>query len=412
MLRFRHETQAIAGLCLLLAIIHTWPLVTSPGTLSRNDNADAELNEWILAWVAHQLPRAPGRLFQGNFFYPERDTLAYSEPLIVPALMGAPLHWLGASPVFVFNIVLILGFALTAWAGYALAFEWTGDRAAGMLAGSLFAFNTHTLTRLAHVQGIHAWGLPLTLLAADRILVHARWRDAVWLAVWMAAMAYTSGYLVVFGAIMIGVVLVTRVPDWWPRVGRVVTLFAGATLLAGLAILPVYLPYRRLAREMGMVRAIETVTEFSATWTGYLAAAGRIHFSTWSARFWANPVDGFFPGFVVIVLAVAALYWGLIRARTAASGEGAPPIDGPTLPPPPGHARGDRRNGRPSLARHAHARVWVAVPGVSSDAGPASRRQIRQPLSARHCRARRFRAGRLCAAGCPRGGQASSSSRS
>ncbi len=326
MLRLRHGTQAIAGLCLLLAIIHTWPLITSPGTLSRNDNADAELNEWILAWVAHQLPRSPARLFQGNFFYPEPDTLAYSEPLIVPALMGAPLHWLGASPVFVFNIVLILGFALTAWAGYTLAFEWTGDRAAGMLAGSMFAFNTHTLTRLAHVQGIHAWGLPLTLLAADRILVHARWRDAVWLAVWMTAMAYTSGYLVVFGAIMLGVVLVTRVPDWWPRAGRVVTLFAGATLLAGLAILPVYLPYRRLAREMGMRRAIETVTEFSATWTGYLAAAGRVHFSTWSAKFWSNPVDGFFPGFVVIVLTVAALYWSLARVRTDSDVEASPSI--------------------------------------------------------------------------------------
>jgi hypothetical protein len=323
---FRHKTQAIAALCLLLAVVHTWPLVTSPGTLSRNDNADAELNEWILAWVAHQLPREPARLFEGNFYYPERDTLAYSEPLIIPALMGAPLHWLGASPVFVFNIVLILGFALTAWAGYALAFEWTGDRAAGMLAGSLFAFNTHTLTRLAHVQGIHAWGLPLTLLAADRILVHGRWRDAVWLAVWMAAMAYTSGYLVVFAAIMVAVVLIMRVPDWWPRVGRVVTLFAGATVLAGVAILPVYLPYRRLAREMGMERPIETVTEFSATWTGYLAAAGRIHFSTWSARFWDNPVSGFFPGFVIIVLAVAALYWGLIRGRTVAA-EGATPID-------------------------------------------------------------------------------------
>ena len=269
----------------------------------------------------------PRQLFQGNFFYPERDTLAYSEPLIVPALMGAPLHWLGASPVFVFNIVLMLGFALTAWAGYALAFEWTGDRAAGMLAGRSSRSTRTRLTRLAHVQGIHAWGLPLTLLAADRILVHARWRDAVWLAVWMAAMAYTSGYLVVFGAIMIAVVLVTRVPDWWPRAGRVVTLFAGATLLAGLAILPVYLPYRRLAREMGMVRAIETVTEFSATWTGYLASAGRIHFSTWSARFWINPVDGFFPGFVIIVLAVAALYWGLTRCAPPSPGESATSID-------------------------------------------------------------------------------------
>ncbi len=309
MLRLRHGTRAIAGLCLLLAVIHTWPLATAPSTLARNDNADAELNEWILAWVAHQLPRSPAHLFEANIFYPEHDSLAFSEPLIVPALMGAPLHWLGASPVFVFNIVLLLGFALTAWAGYVLAFEWTGDRAAGMLAASMFAFNTHTLTRLAHVQGIHAWGLALTLLSADRILVHARWRDAVWLAVWMTAMAYTSGYLIVFGAVMVAVVLVARVPDWWPRTGRIVMLFAGATLLAGVAILPVYLPYRRVAK-LGLTRPIESVTEYSATLTGYLAAAGRIHFSTWSGRFWANPVDGFFPGFVVIILAAVAIYWG------------------------------------------------------------------------------------------------------
>ena len=42
-----------------LAIVHTWPLVTDPATLSRNDNQDTVLNEWIVAWVAHQLPRDP-----------------------------------------------------------------------------------------------------------------------------------------------------------------------------------------------------------------------------------------------------------------------------------------------------------------------------------------------------------------
>jgi hypothetical protein len=312
MLRFGHETRAIAGLCLLLAVVHTWPLATAPGTLSRNDNADAELNEWILAWVAHQLPRAPARLFEGNIFYPEHDSLAFSEPLIVPALMGAPLHWIGASPVFVFNIVLLLGFALTAWAGYALAVEWTGDRTASVLAGSMFAFNTHTLTRLAHVQGIHAWGLPLALLSADRILVHARWRDAIWLAVWMTAMAYTSGYLIVFGAVMVAVVVAARVPDWWPRPGRTALLFGSATVLSAAAVLPMYLPYRRVAK-LGMVRPIDTVAEYSATLKGYFAAAGRIHYSTWSATFWENPVDAFFPGFVVIGLAIAALYWTLRR---------------------------------------------------------------------------------------------------
>src|SRR3954468_2867949 len=192
-----------ALLCAALAIIHTWPLATAPGTLSRNDNGDAQLNEWIMAWVAHQLPRAPSQLFNANIFFPARHTLAFSEPLIVPALLGAPVAWAGGSPVLVMNLMVLAGFALTAFAGFALLYRWTGDRIAGLLAGSTFAFNTHTLTRLAHVQGLHLYGLPLALLATDRLLSAPRIRDALWLAVWMATMAYTSGYLLVFGAVMI-----------------------------------------------------------------------------------------------------------------------------------------------------------------------------------------------------------------
>jgi len=92
------RTSALA-VCVLLAVLHTWPLVLHPGRYSRNDNADTQLNEWIMAWVAHQLPRHPLQLFDANIFYPAKDTLAFSEPLIVPALMGAPLAWSGASPV-------------------------------------------------------------------------------------------------------------------------------------------------------------------------------------------------------------------------------------------------------------------------------------------------------------------------
>jgi hypothetical protein len=316
MTSLRPGWRTIAGLCLLLAIVHTWPLATAPGTLSRNDNGDTMLNEWILAWIAHQLPRVPAHLFDGNIFYPERDSLAFSEPLIVPALMGAPLAWLGGSPVLVYNIVLLLGFALTAWAGYALVFEWTGDRAAGLLTGSMFAFNTHTLTRLAHVQGIHAWGLPLTLLAADRLLVHGRVRDALWLALWMSAMAYTSGYLVVFGAIMIAIVLAARIADWWPRASRVLPLFALTTVVAVAAMMPVYLPYRRVAQNLHMMRSLDSVAEFSATAIGYLAAAGRIHYATWSAGFFKNPVDAFFPGFVVVGLAAFAIAGAIWARRT------------------------------------------------------------------------------------------------
>src|SRR5204862_2200969 len=135
----RSRRAAAFGVCLLLAIAHTWPLALHPGRYSRNDNADTELNAWILAWVEHQLPRDPRHLFDANIFYPAKDPLAFSEPLIVPALIGAPLAWAGASPVLGYNVVLILGFALTAFPTALLLEAWPGSLAARLLAGSLVA---------------------------------------------------------------------------------------------------------------------------------------------------------------------------------------------------------------------------------------------------------------------------------
>src|SRR3954471_8042464 len=108
-----------------LAVAHTWPLALHPATLSSNYNADAQLNEWIVAWVEHTLPRAPLHLFQANIFYPGSDTLAFSEPLIVPAIRGSPIAWLGGSPVLVFSLLTIVGLALTALAAYLVVFAWT-----------------------------------------------------------------------------------------------------------------------------------------------------------------------------------------------------------------------------------------------------------------------------------------------
>jgi hypothetical protein len=311
MLRSR-RTAALA-VCLLLAVAHTWPLALDPGRHSRNDNADAELNEWIMAWVAHQLPRDPLHLFEANIFYPAHDVLAFSEPLIVPALMGAPMAWAGASPVLVHNVVLILGLTLTAFGGYVLIESWTGSVTAGLLAGSMLAFNTHTLTRIAHIQALHLYGLPLALLAADRLIRGGSYRGALALAVCVAMLAYTSGYLVVFAAVMLAMAFLSRVPEWLPSWRTVLPRVVAAAVVAALLIIPVYLPYRRVAREQQMIRTLDVVKEYSATLAGYLASAGRVHFATWSHTFFKDPVDSFFPGIVILALAAMAVVMAFRR---------------------------------------------------------------------------------------------------
>ena len=206
-----HWTQAVL-VASLLAVAHSWPLATDPARLSLNYNGDVMLNEWILAWVQHQLPRDPLHLFSGNIFYPAPDSLAFSEPLIVPALMGAPIRILGGSPVLVHNLLLLAGLALTMLGCYALVHAWTGDHLASLLAGSAWAFNTQSLTRLPHLQAHHAYAVPLALLAADRMIETGRKRHALLLAFWMTVMAYTSGYLVVFTTIALAVMVIIRLP--------------------------------------------------------------------------------------------------------------------------------------------------------------------------------------------------------
>lgn len=311
-MRLSRRASVLAG-CLLLALVHTWPLALHPGRYSRNDNADTQLNEWILAWIAHQLPRDPAHLFEANIFYPAHDSLAFSEPLIVPALMGAPLAWLGASPVLVYNLVLIAGFALTAFATAELVRSWTGSAIAGLTAGSLFAFNTHTLTRLAHIQAIHLYGLPIALLALDRIIRDGS-RTAAWLlAGALALLAYTSGYAIVFALVMLPVAVLVRAPEWWPRTGALAAALAIAATAGGVSILPVYLPYHRVAVQQHMTRPLEVVRDFSAAPSGYLATAARLHFSLWSSRFVNNARDPFFPGFVVLGLAATAIVMAIRR---------------------------------------------------------------------------------------------------
>src|SRR5262245_60840958 len=145
------------GLSAALAVIHTWPLSAAPWRLSLNYHADAQLNAWIISWIAHTLPASPAHLFDANIFAPERATLAYSDPLIVPALLVAPVRWLGGSPVLAFNLATIVGLTLTAWSAWFVAWRWTGSSRAALVAGALAAFNVHVLTRLAHLAATHAW---------------------------------------------------------------------------------------------------------------------------------------------------------------------------------------------------------------------------------------------------------------
>src|SRR5262249_11442502 len=84
----RYPRTACLVLFAALTVIETWPLAAHPRRLSRNDNGDTIFNEWTMAWGAHQMPRDPIHLYDANILYPERDTLAFADSLVVQSAMA------------------------------------------------------------------------------------------------------------------------------------------------------------------------------------------------------------------------------------------------------------------------------------------------------------------------------------
>jgi hypothetical protein len=301
----------------VLAAVHTWPLASDPAHL-RRDDADTQLNAWIVSWVAHQLPRDPVGLFDANIFFPERRALAFSEPLIPPGAVAVVPRALGASAVLTYNLLLMGGFCLTGLAGYALGRGLTGDRLAGLLAGSLTAFGPHTLTRLSHLQVHWLVTLPLALLAVDASLRRRTWSPTLLLGVCVALLAMTSGYGLALGVAAVGAAFVARVDEWWRHWRPLAPRLAAGAFLSLLLAVPVLLPYWQVIEEHEVTRDTAEAASLAALPTTFVASPSRLHLP-WSHHFDRPQGGAYFPGVTALVLAGVALLasggWRKPRAR-------------------------------------------------------------------------------------------------
>ncbi|MCC7031375.1 MAG: hypothetical protein IT179_00915 [Acidobacteria bacterium] len=325
------RAAALLAAFVAMAVLHTWPLASDPAGLSRLDNDDTGLNTWIIAWVAHILPRDPLNLFNAPIFHPEPLTLAYSEHILVPSLMGAPLLWAGLSPVVAYNLLALAGLAFSGWAMSLVMIRWTGSVTAGFVSGLLYTFNAHQLTRIPHLQALHIEFLPLALYAMDNVLTAVRTgvrstgvrstgvrstevrgtgvsaSSVFWLASAFVLQALCSNYTLVFLSAALLVAALVRLPEWmgpgrWTRAAAL----ALAGVLAVAALAPFLWPYYLVSRDQGLVRSLDEVRLYSAGWLDYMATAGRLHYDWWSHHIFEGRT-ALFPGVVGLLLAGVAI---------------------------------------------------------------------------------------------------------
>jgi hypothetical protein len=299
----------------VLTAAFTWPQVVEPAGIV--PHRDSWFNMWRLGWVAHQLPSDPRHLFDANIYYPERGTLAYSDAVLLPAVMAAPFIHVGLPLPYVHTLLVLASFVFAGVSMWTLVRALTGSAAAGLAAGIVFAFTPFRFDHYMHLELLWTGWMPLGLLAIHRAIDGGRVRAGVAAGLLFAAQALSSiYYAVLFGAVLVPIVVVLLVRLPRARVRRAVLALAGAAVVSAAILVPYMRPYV-VARQAVGERSQDEAQLYSAGPSHYLAPApGSVLYAPLAERF-GRDEKRLFPGFVALALAALALWPPWSRLRVA-----------------------------------------------------------------------------------------------
>jgi hypothetical protein len=291
-----------------LTVALTSPLAFRLGGLARLENADGQFAIWNVAWVARTLVVDALHVFDANIFYPHRWTLAYSEANLGSGLLAVPVYWATRNPYAAHNFVLLLSFVLSAAAAYYLAFYLARDRRAAAVAAICFAFCPYVFAHLPHIQLLMTAGLPLTLLAFHRLADQPSPGRGVVLGLAIGAQALMCAYYTVFVALMLAyaVLFVAVARRRWND-ARYWSAIAAAVGVSAAAVLPLFLPYLMLQREIGLGRSLEAARQYSAQWRAYFGSVAYAHAWMLPLIRGRGEVEMLFPGFVATGFGIAGM---------------------------------------------------------------------------------------------------------
>lgn len=303
-----------------VAIVATWPLAWRPRALlgAPQGAGDPYLNLFTLGWDLRELFRAPaswvtGGVFDAPIFHPARQTLAFTDHLLVQALLVSPVYAIWRDPVLCYNVVFVGSLAASAWAMWWYLRQVLDDALGPLVGGLAWGFCAYRFSHVLHLQLQALYFLPLAFGALHRVVARRRWQDGAWLGLWFGLTALGSVYYAVIGLVGLGLGCVALVAG----AGRVslarliVPLLVGAVVATAL-VGPILVPYLQAQQREGFVRTMEEASRHAATPVSFVSEP------PWRplrlAPIGRTEEDGLLPGWGALALAVLSTA-ALARSR-------------------------------------------------------------------------------------------------
>lgn len=327
----------VTALFAVITVAATWPLATVLGTEIAWDLGDPVFNCWIMMWTGGQVLRfitgdwsALGDFWNGNIFYPERLTIAYSEHLTPQMLQILPVYALTGNMVLCYNLLFLSAIVLSALGMYLLIRELTGQPLAAFVAGVAFAFSPYRVDQFAHLQVMSSQWMPLALYGFRRYFTGGHLRALIGATTAVVVQVLSCFYFLFFFAPFAAAYCLYEmvVQRRW-RDSRVWVRLSIAGIVALLVIAPFLLPYMKVRDVAGMgVREAKEIATFSAdTWA--LATASE-NLTFWGPRLqtFPRPEGDGFPGFTILLLGLAGI--AVVAGKAAAHARATSPGPSPS----------------------------------------------------------------------------------
>ncbi|MCX6816756.1 MAG: hypothetical protein NTZ93_02745 [Candidatus Beckwithbacteria bacterium] len=264
-MKFKHGWSLL--IFIVLTVLITWPLVLHPAALTAAGREEFLLS-YLMNWDIQALTTKPGTIFQVPFFYPLKDTLAFSDPLLTSAILALPFVKIFHQPFLAYSFNLFLSFVLNGFSVYLVVYLLTKHWWASLISGALFAFSIGQIDTIEHLQVLTMYWIPLGIYFLIKFFRQPSHRYAL---------LVTSCFLCqILNTIFLGYVFIftlsifTLIAFIKRQIKRAHFLLLGQYfLLAFVVLFLVFQPYLRVARTWQAGRSLKDVFAGSAYFLEY-----------------------------------------------------------------------------------------------------------------------------------------------
>lgn len=238
---------------LILLVASFWPQSLRPADTVGyiGDSLDSV---YAIARNAAVIVSRPAELFDANILYPHRDALGLFGHRILLGLLALPVLWATHNPVLAYNCIVAAGCLLAAFAGWRLASALGISDLGAWAAGAVYGFNSYQVNEAPRADLLFHGFTTLALLSLVRFLATGR-SVAAWAAAFLLlAQGYASNYLLLYGSVLVGLVIVAHLIARPARTLRRLPKLIPAALVAALLFVPMLALSLRVSSRYGLAR--------------------------------------------------------------------------------------------------------------------------------------------------------------